>query len=233
MHPIVQEEEQLLAAIRTKLLERPIVAQASERDIIKELTMLRQELGGAKQEDLGAMLQQYDQLHALLNQIRNARQVEEVDPDNPYFAHMRLNEEGGTRDLYLGKATRIDHGLRIIDWRNAPIAQLFYRYQEGEEYVEEVGDRVFEGILEARRTVSVHGGQLDRVAAPQGVFTRGEDGGWEEIPRTLPKLAGGEGAAAVVAVQGAAQQPGLHAIHLGAQALPGLAGGAPRFQDAQ
>ncbi len=129
MHPIIQEEERLLEDIRAELIERPVVAQVSERDLVVELSRLRIDLGAAKQEDLGSMLQQYDQLHALLNQLRSARKTEDVDPDNPYFAHMRLEEEGRTRDLFLGKATRIDHGLRIIDWRNAPIAQLFYRYQ--------------------------------------------------------------------------------------------------------
>ncbi len=193
MHPIIQEEERLLEDIRAELIERPVVAQVSERDLVVELSRLRIDLGAAKQEDLGSMLQQYDQLHALLNQLRSARKTEDVDPDNPYFAHMRLEEEGRTRDLFLGKATRIDHGLRIIDWRNAPIAQLFYRYQEGEEYAEEVGDRLFEGILAARRTLSVSTGRLDRIAAPQGIFSRGQDGNWEEIPRALPKLAGGEG----------------------------------------
>jgi DNA helicase II / ATP-dependent DNA helicase PcrA len=193
MNRIVQEEEQLLATIRQMLLERPVVSQASEKDIVVEMRQLRDDIAQAKTEDKGAMLQQFDQLHALLKQIRNARQVEDVDPDNPYFAHMRLSEEKGERDLYLGKSTRIDHGLRIIDWRNAPIAQLFYRYQEGEEYAEEVGDRIFEGVLAARRTVSVQRGRLDRVASPQGVFTRDATGEWEEIARTLPKLAGGEG----------------------------------------
>ena len=193
MQPIVQEEERLLAAIRTKLLERPVLAVASERDMVAEMVRLRHDIAQAKTEDQGAMLQQYDQLHAIVNQIRSARPTEDVDPDNPYFAHMRLDEEAGKRDLYLGKATRIDNGLRIIDWRNAPIASLFYRYKEGEEYAEEVGDRLFEGVLEARRTVSVQGGRLDRVASPQGIFSRNGDGGWDEIPRALPKLAGGEG----------------------------------------
>ena len=205
MHPIVQEEERLLATIRTKLLERPVLAGASEGDMVAEMVRLREDMAQAKAEDQGAMLQQYDQLHALLTQIRNAKPSEDVDPDNPYFAHMRLREGAGKRDLYLGKATRIDNGLRIIDWRNAPIASLFYRYSEGEEYAEEVGDRVFEGVLEARRTVSIAGGRLERVAAPQGIFSRNGEGGWDSLPRALPKLAGGQGSSVLSHNEGTGQ----------------------------
>ncbi|MCP4810229.1 MAG: ATP-binding domain-containing protein [Proteobacteria bacterium] len=193
MHPIVTEEESDLAQIRTKLLERPVETGASEKDIVEELLRIREELGGAKAEDLGSLMTQFDQLHALLGQIRRARKTEDVDPDSPYFAHMRLREDGKDRNLYLGKVTRIDHGLRIIDWRNAPIAQIFYRYQEGEEYAEEVGERILEGELVARRTVSISRGQLERIDSPQGTFVK-DDGEWDHVSKTAPKLAGGQGA---------------------------------------
>ena len=205
MHPIVTEEESDLAEIRTKLLERPVEVGASEKDIVEELLRIRSELGGAKAEDLGSLLTQFDQLHALLGQIRRSRQTEDVDPDSPYFAHMRLREDGKERNLYLGKVTRIDHGLRIIDWRNAPIAQIFYRYQEGEEYAEEVGERILEGELVARRTVSISRGELERIDAPQGTFVK-EGGDWAHISKTAPKLAGGEGASLLRHERGANSQ---------------------------
>ena len=125
LHPIVQEEINLLAEMRTKLEERPAQGGASEKQIVAELLILREEMPNAKAEDLGALFQQFDSLHALLKQLRSARNHDVVDPDNPYFAHMRLREDGKERDLYLGRVTRIDHGLRIIDWRNAPIARIF------------------------------------------------------------------------------------------------------------
>ena len=196
-HPIVQEEETLLADIRTRLLERPVEVGASEKDIIEELLRIRSDLAGAKNEDLGSLLQQFDQLHALLGQIRKARATEDVDPDSPYFAHMKLKEGERERNLFLGKVTRIDHGLRIIDWRNAPIAQIFYRYKEGEEYAEEVGERILEGELVARRTVSIARGRLGRIDSPQGSFVKqGDDNGkdaWTQLSKSAPQLAGGAG----------------------------------------
>ena len=139
-------------------------------------------------------MDQYNARLYLLEQLRATRDRPQVNPESPYFAHMRLNENGQRRDLCLGKATRIDRGIRIIDWRNAPISRVFYQYRQGEEY-EEVGDRVLEGVVEARRTVAIQRGTLTRVDAPEGSFGRTEDGEWEALAKTQPKLAGGEGTA--------------------------------------
>ena len=38
---------------------------------------------------------------------------------------------GRVRDVYLGKATNLDNGLQIVDWRNAPRSKLFYLYLKG------------------------------------------------------------------------------------------------------
>ncbi|MCB9763402.1 MAG: ATP-binding domain-containing protein [Alphaproteobacteria bacterium] len=194
-HPIVREEETHLARVRTHLLENPVTIGASERELVGEIQRLQVELGQAKAEDMGAILQQFDQLNALLGQLRRGRSNEDPDPDCPYFAHMELDEEGRRRDLFLGKVSRIERGLRIIDWRNAPIARLFYRYHEGEEYAEELGDRIHEGVLLSRRTLSIARGRLERVDCPQGVFHRADDGAWRRQAPTSVQLAGGAGTA--------------------------------------
>ncbi|MBK9370042.1 MAG: ATP-binding domain-containing protein [Deltaproteobacteria bacterium] len=194
-HPIIQEEERLLRDVRTLLIERPVLTGASEHDIVEELHRLRTDIAQAKEEDKGSMLQQFDQLSALLGQLRRGRNHDELDPDCPYFAHIRLRESGRERDIFLGKASRTDHGLRIIDWRNAPIAQLFYRYAEGDEYAEELADRVVEGELTVRRTLTIAGGHLERIDSPQGVFLRDHAGDWARRVQDDPKLAGGQGSA--------------------------------------
>jgi len=191
---IVREEQENLRSNRKLLMEYPVIVGARDEEIIRELQRLRDDINTAKEEDKGAMLQQYNQLHALLRQLRSGRTEAEVDPDSPYFAHIRLDEKNRSRDLYLGKASRLDHGLRIVDWRNAPISRIFYLYQEGEEYAEEMGDRLFEGTVGARRTVSIQRGELVQVSAPQGTFLREESGEWLRLNRAQPKLAGGEGA---------------------------------------
>ncbi len=193
-HRIVHEEEALLGEVRRLLEEEPWVAPPREADIVAELVRIRDELPTAKAEDRGALMAQYDQQHALLRQIREARDRPQVDPASPYFAHLRLREGDRERDVCLGKATRIARGVRIVDWRHAPVSRIFYRYQQGEVYEEELGDRVVEGEVLARRTVTIHRGELERIDAPEGTFHR--DGqGWERREVEPPRLAGGEGAA--------------------------------------
>ena len=172
MNPIVEDELGHLQRVRTLLEEVPYVAPPRESDIVAELVRLRTEIPSAKEEDKPALLQQYDQAHAWLEQVRAARGAPQVDPDSPYFAHLRLVEGDRTRDVFLGKGTRIARGIRIVDWRNAPISRLFYAYQQGEEYEEELGGVVHTGEIEARRTVTIQRGELERIDAPEGTFHR-------------------------------------------------------------
>ena len=183
-NPIVDEEIGLLASVAQVLAEHPVIQGAKDDELVAELDRIRKEIPGAKAEDKGALLEQYDRQVGVLEQLRKGRQKATVDPASPYFAHMRLKEGERTRDLFLGKATRIDHGLRIVDWRNAPISKLFYRYGEGDEYTELFGSEERDGTVEARRTVAITGGELQRIAAPQGNFLK-EDKEWvrEEKPR--------------------------------------------------
>ncbi|MEL6346107.1 MAG: AAA family ATPase [Myxococcota bacterium] len=184
----------MLTGIRTRLLENPEGPGASEADLIKQLLALREEMRTAKTEDRPSIYQQIDQINAVLDQLRSGRKTGEVDPDSPYFAHLRLTEGGRSRDVFLGRATRLGSGLRIVDWRNAPISKLFYRYQEGEEYAEEIAGRIREGSVTARRTVHIQQGELLRVGDGQSSWIK-NNSGWTELTAEQRKLAGGEGAA--------------------------------------
>lgn len=190
----VAEEQSHLARIRTVLIENPEGPGRSERDLVGELIQLREDYREARVEDeKGLINQQILQLTALLDQQRKAGVSEPVNPDNPYFAHLRLEEEGRTRDIFLGRTTRLSNGLRIVDWRNAPISRLFYQYQEGEEYAEEMGDRIREGVVDARRTLHIEGGELWRVGNDLESWVRQRAGTWRHVSRAEQRLAGGEG----------------------------------------
>lgn len=195
MHPIVQQETDLLSEVIRVLEEHPYDTPPSEKPIIEDLIRLRAELPQAKAEDKGALLEQYNARIALLDQLRESRDKPKVDPASPYFAHMRLKEGSRERDLCLGKATRIDHGIRIVDWRNAPISRVFYQYQQGEEYEEEMGGRVLEGEVLVRRSVTTVNGKLLRIDAPEGTFQRDDHGEWNQQAAPRPKLLGGAGSA--------------------------------------
>lgn len=194
-HRIVTDEIDLLGRVKTLLEEEPYEIPPKEADILADLVTLREELAEAKAEDKGSLLTQYDARFALLQQLRASRERPEVDPDSPYFAHMRLREDGKIRDVCLGKATRVARGVRIIDWRNAPISRVFYAYKQGEDYEEEVGERILEGEVLARRSVSIQQGQLERIDAPEGTWVRGDDGEWTHREPHSATLAGGQGSA--------------------------------------
>ncbi len=204
--PIVTEEQGNLERVRVMLEERPPEMPPKEAGIVAELVRLREEVHSAKEEDKPSLLQQYDHQWALLSQLRVARgEAGQVDPSSPYFGHLQVVEEARPRDVFLGKATRIEQGIRIVDWRNAPISKIFYRYQQGEEYEELLGGRPVAGQVLIRRTVGITAGQLFRVEAPEGNFVS-EEGTWVREARARPRLLGGEGSSARAHALGAGHE---------------------------
>jgi DNA helicase-2/ATP-dependent DNA helicase PcrA len=197
-HRIVDEEQALLGTIARVLEDEPTAAVPSEEPILRDLERLREQLVSRREtKDAFALSEQWHRQTALLRQLRAARGAPEVDRGSPYFAHLRLREGGSERDLCLGRATRIERGIRIVDWRNAPVSRVFYRYQQGEAYEEEFGGKLREGEVVARRTVRIQDGALERVEAPEGVFVTdpSQSDGWRRLEAKPPRLAGGEGSA--------------------------------------
>ncbi len=198
MHPIVREELSILTQVNQVLDEAPTESGPSDAALVEELNRLRDALReGAKTDDQPALLEQWNRQSALLEQLRAAREVPQVNRDSPYFAHLRLRQNGAERDVLLGKATRLQKGVRIVDWRNAPISRIFYRYQQGDEFEEEIAGRVMTGVVMARRTVTIRDRALQRIDAPEGTFKPDAEAvnGWRLIPEERAHLAGGQGSA--------------------------------------
>ncbi|MBW2457708.1 MAG: AAA family ATPase [Deltaproteobacteria bacterium] len=193
---IAHEEEELFSRV-TKYLSTVRLSQPPPRNTDDDaLLTLRDQVATAKTEDIAALVAQMTQVSAVASQ-RNRTVVEPVDPKNPYFGHLRLSEKDrGTRDVLIGKTTHVEprKNIRIVDWRHAPVSQLYYRYGEGARYEERFGDRDVEGKVLARRTLTISDGQLERIKAPQGTFVRRQDG-WKRLAVVSTELAGGEGSA--------------------------------------
>jgi DNA helicase-2/ATP-dependent DNA helicase PcrA len=188
---IVAEELRLLAVVRKALEDRTAQAESAEtqrREDEQRLLELRDEVAVAKPEDLPMLFEQMHHLGALRAQRGRGAQGF-VDSKAPYFAHLRLVENEKRRDVLIGARSYVDGnaGIRIVDWRHAPVSKIYYRYQEGDDYEEELGDRMVEGTVTARRSVAVHDGQLVRVACPQGVFIV-KNGRWSRVPAHTGKL---------------------------------------------
>ncbi|HUI27011.1 MAG TPA: DNA helicase UvrD, partial [Candidatus Kryptonia bacterium] len=132
-HPIVKDELAILDDVERVLAETPTTMFPSEASVVEDLRRLREMLReGEKSEDHAALLQQWDRQSALLEQLRKSREAPQVGRDSPYFAHLRLRENGRAQDILLGKATRLQRGVSIVDWRHAPISRIFYRYRQGD-----------------------------------------------------------------------------------------------------
>jgi DNA helicase-2/ATP-dependent DNA helicase PcrA len=167
--------------------------------MVDDLERIREQLlrGEMDYFERAALNTRWNLQTALLEQLRKSRSAPQVDRESPYFAHLRLREGDQTRDLFLGKATYLKQGLRIVDWRDAPIAQLFYRYLQGDEFEEEINGRTLLGSVVVRRTLAIRNGTLERVEAPEGTFVTdpAHPDGWKRVERHAPRLSGGEGAA--------------------------------------
>jgi DNA helicase-2/ATP-dependent DNA helicase PcrA len=177
----------------------PALAEALADDD-RRLLELRDEVTTAKPEDLPALLEQMHHLGAL-RAHRGKGATGAVDRKSPYFAHLSLEEivsmrgprgpkSERRRDVLIGSRQYLDAGagIRIVDWRNAPVSRIFYRYREGDSYEETLGDQPIEGTVLTRRTVAIVDGELRKVTAPQGTFVREADGRWRRAEVLTARL---------------------------------------------
>ncbi|HXU03088.1 MAG TPA: 3'-5' exonuclease [Polyangia bacterium] len=209
--PIVREEQQLLDVVLRKL-DGGTRKTRIQVDDASALIELRDALAEAKPEDQGSILEQMHRIEALSKQ-RGKGDTPPVDRKSPYFGHLRLEESGKRRDVLIGARSFVEpgSGVQIVDWRNAPVSRLFYRYEEGDAYEERLGDKMVEGEVVARRTVAIVDADLRRVAAPQGTFSRDlRTGQWRAVATRQARLQiARDGSAVVVVPRGEARTPAL------------------------
>jgi len=228
---LIAEEERLYGQVQARVAlgddddGRP---QVGASDLDADLLSLRDQIAEARPEDLPPLVEQMTRLAALRARLGGGKQLP-VDITSPYFAHIRLREHGKTKDVLVGKRGFIDRqsNVQIVDWRNAPVSRIYYRYEEGDDYEEEIAGRRVEGFVEARRNVSIARSNLRRIGAPQGTYLKDSRGEWvQAVGQIAPVLHGGMGKAArPIAVAGGAKS--TLGIHHGAaradKALPEIA----------
>lgn len=97
----------------------------------------------------------------------------------PYFGRVCTKEDDGSEvSFMIGKKSNIDAG--IVDWRNGPIAGLYFNYKQEEEFFEVINQRERNGHIQLRRSYRIENGQLLQIDAPEGMYRRG-DAGWEKL----------------------------------------------------
>jgi DNA helicase II / ATP-dependent DNA helicase PcrA len=194
---VVAEEEACLARVLEHLRARK--GRPSERppvDYDEELLSLRDQIATARLEDVPPLVEQMERLQMLAARRREVAEGQ-VDARSPYFGHLVLQEGARRREVLIGRTTYLDtqSGVRIVDWRDAPVSRLYYRYDEGDAYEETFGDREISGEMVTRRSVTISDGILRRITSPQGTFVRGSSGRWRRMEVTSAKLRGGQGSA--------------------------------------
>ena len=192
---IIAQEARLLAMV----LEGLRLARARSRLNIygmgERLVELREQATEARAEDLPALFDQMNNQRALIEQSQGD---DFPDSRSPYFAHLQLEEQGRIRDILLGYKTFLDvSGAPVNDWRNAPIAAVFFNYRQGEEFEQELPGRIATGIVRQRHLLTIKDGELVYIGTPEKTLRReSKDQPWYiEGALQSPSLAGGSGQA--------------------------------------
>jgi DNA helicase-2/ATP-dependent DNA helicase PcrA len=195
MDQIVEEEQRVLARVQKHLANRPL-RRTGRIDYDNELLVLRDQIAEARLEDVPALVAQMERLQQVAARRADVT-TGDVDPASPYFGRMVLLEGARKREVLIGRATYLDQrtGVQIVDWRDAPVSRVYYRYEEGDDYDEVFGDRLVEGEVLTRRSLAISEGKLRRVGAPQGTFMRRADGRWVRAGWSATQLRGGQGTA--------------------------------------
>lgn len=196
---IVDEEERCLTRVQEYLAQSAMAKAAVTRDTADydaRLLDLRDQIAAARMEDVPPLVQEMERLQLLAQRLREVNETE-ADPRSPYFGRLVLEENGRRREVLIGRGTHLDtrSDIRIVDWRDAPVSRLFYRYDEGDDYDEVFGGREVSGTVALRRSVSIVETVLRRIVAPQGTFARSREGQWRRLAESSTRLAGGAGSA--------------------------------------
>jgi DNA helicase-2/ATP-dependent DNA helicase PcrA len=191
---VIDQEESLLGRVRASLeaARRRTVLRARDRrgDSNEALRALRDQAARASADDLPALLHEMSVRHRLAE--RRPRQ-RFPDASSPYIAHLCVDEGKGPVDYLLGHVTFFDAAqeIRIVDWRVAPVARIFYRYREGDRFEERFPGRVVDGVVMARRIVVIQNGELARIVGDDLFLEKDRDGHWRSADRGALSFQGG------------------------------------------
>ncbi|MBU3917786.1 hypothetical protein KKA14_19840, partial [bacterium] len=169
MEDLSFEEKQIIEEefINLRELQKSYDFKSSGRNrdfLMKQIIDLNESISEANSDDLPQINEQLKRLSILVSQ-NDMIDDESIDLLNPYFAHMRLRDKKGIKNLYLGtKVYKVPGGLaQIIDWKTSPISLIYFLYEEGETYEEELEGRLFEGEVELKRILRVDQGDIIRI----------------------------------------------------------------------
>jgi DNA helicase IV len=99
----------------------------------------------------------------------------------PYLAGVVINDDDpriGRKHLLFGKQGLINGSkVVVVDWRKAEISKLYYEWDEGENYEEDIGPRERSGVIEKKISYGIRNRELLSIQTGAGILVK-TDGVW-------------------------------------------------------
>lgn len=147
---LISEEEKLYRGIYEKILHE-MRQKSKELDHDEKLSReLTAEVVKTRRDEEKQFLQSDESVaHGLLKlRLDQTRALSDL-AKQPYFARVIYHEKNRDTEFKLGVASFPE--LRIIDWRKAPISQLYYDHDEGDSYHDDIAGVEREGQIKLKR----------------------------------------------------------------------------------
>ncbi len=182
----ISEEEGVLDRTLTSLQSSFASESAKFHRRAKEARSLTSQIVNSTRDIDKQMLANEESIsHSLSGRAKEESDTIEELLESPYFARIVLEEDSGASkriiEYKLGKKSHLDSG--IIDWKNAPLAKLFYEYEEGEHYLEDIRDRERSGKILRKHKVKIVDSELSSFECAHGRFKKNKDGSWQETTK--------------------------------------------------
>ena len=177
---LIEEEESLFARTIESLCKELPHVQASKISANLAARELTQQLVSEwNHEERQPLVSDEAVAHRVSDIRKDSDQTLMELISEPYFGRVVTSEDDGKEVAFLiGKKCNIQSG--IVDWRNGPISSLYFNYQQGEEFFEEINERERSGKIKLRRSYRVEGGRLVQIDTPEAVY-HWNDKGWEKL----------------------------------------------------
>ncbi len=177
---LIKEEEKILENTLKSLcqqLPKVQAAKISANMAARELT--RQVVNEWNNEERQPLVSDEAVAHGVFDIRKNSDKALLELIQEPYFGRVCTNEEDGSEVSFLiGKKSNIEAG--VVDWRNGPIASLYFNYKQDEEFFEVINQRERAGHIQLRRSYKVVDGELIQIDTPEGMFRKNE-GCWGKL----------------------------------------------------
>jgi len=110
-------------------------------------------------------------------------------PQARYFGRLRVRTAAGERDVLLADRSWTGDDLALVDWRTAPLAEVFFTCDVGDDYEVERDDRLLTGTVVRRHLVHVDAGELVGIDLAARRLRRDGDGDWTAADDPGPRVA--------------------------------------------